>query len=106
MESVNVKKKTVKRVLDQLNNILLISKDEAVNDKINEVILTINEEVEAKLKEEIVIEDLIYKKMKEIKTRDEGLHFKLYMLYRKLQDGKISEEDAKRTYKSYFGLLQ
>lgn len=104
MESVSIEKKKIKLILNQLNELLLMNDNIVIKDKINEIILAINEEIE--VKDEIVIEDLIYKRMTEMKSKDEELHFKLYMLYRKLQDGKITESDAKLTYKSYFGMLQ
>jgi hypothetical protein len=50
-------------------------------------------------------EDVIYEKMIAVKNNNPDLHLKLYMLYRNLTSGKISEVDAMDAYESYLSMF-
>lgn len=61
-----------------------------------------SEIIEGELKiEEIPIKDKIKDKMTKTEDKDPELSFKLYMLYRKLSDGKIDEAEATRDFEIY-----
>ncbi|MCJ7690121.1 MAG: hypothetical protein MUO60_12465 [Clostridiaceae bacterium] len=49
---------------------------------------------------EISVQDVIYEKMVEVKHGNPDLHLKLYMLYRNLMNGKISEIDAMDSFEN------
>lgn len=102
---VSVEKELVKKILSELNVLVVMTDEKFTRDKLKDVITTLEGFMKEDEKESL-IEGLLSKRMKEFKTKDPDLHFKFYMIYRKLQDGKITEEDATSFYKSYFGILE
>ncbi|MGH4120110.1 hypothetical protein [Clostridium sp.] len=46
------------------------------------------------------VQEVIYEKMVEVKRSNPDLHLKLYMLYRNLMNGKVSEIDAMDSYEN------
>lgn len=46
------------------------------------------------------VQEVIYEKMVEVKRDNPDLHLKLYMLYRNLMNGKISEIDAMDSFEN------
>ena len=101
--NIIIKEKIVIKILKDLNDVLFTCEDENIKEKLNSSILELEKSLNGESRLEI--SELIYEKMKEFKEKDPDLHFKLYMIYRKLEDGKLSEEDAIHAYKSYFGTL-
>ncbi|MFX0548798.1 hypothetical protein ACOAKC_05615 [Hathewaya histolytica] len=95
---------TVKKIKSILEEIKILSQDKPVMDKLEEIncILEnnniVHNENSSKDEEEKLL-DLIYNKMKS--TKDKDLNVKLYMLYRKLEDEKISNEEARELYEVY-----
>ncbi len=55
--------------------------------------------------ERVSAQDIIYEKMIEVKQSNPDLHLKLYMLYRNLTSGRISEIDAMDSYESYLSMF-
>ena len=104
MSNIVIKEEKVIKILEDLNDVLIRCEDESIKEKINSSILELEKSLNRESRMEI--SELISERMKEFKTKDPDLHFKLYMLYRKLEDRKISEEDAAQAYKSYFGTLE
>jgi hypothetical protein len=49
---------------------------------------------------ELSVQEVIYEKMVEVKRGNPDLHLKLYMLYRNLMNGKISEIDAMDSFEN------
>lgn len=80
-----------------LNDIKLLSSEENIKKKAEKLLKILNGE--SKKNRTISLEEEIYKKMKQ--TPDNELNVKLYMLYRKLQNGKISENEALRVFEMY-----
>jgi hypothetical protein len=80
-----------------LNEIKSASSEENIKNKAEKLLSMLNGESE-KIKS-ISLEKEIYRKMKQ--TPDSDLNVKLYMLYRKLQNGKISENEALVMFESY-----
>lgn len=98
MENIEEKKIVLRESLFEelklgLIEIKQLSKEENVKVKAEKLLKLINRE-NTLLNESI--EEIIYNKMKT--TQDEELNVKLYMLYRKLQDGKTSEDEALTQY--------
>lgn len=94
---------TVSKVKNILNEIRILSQDKNVRDKIEEIFQILERgsmnTVNKKDMDGEALIDTIYKKMK--KTKDKDLNVKLYMLYRKLEEGQISEEEALKLYEIY-----
>lgn len=100
-KSVTINKEIIEEILLDLNNVLLTCDNLGHREKIQKIITTLEESTS---RDKVSIDDLIVNKMNETRGNDDDLHFKLYMLHRKLQDGKISEEQAKAVYKNYYSL--
>lgn len=100
MENIEEKKIVLRESLFEelklgLIEIKQVSKEENIKVKAEKLLKLINRE-NTLLNESI--EEIIYNKMKS--TQDEELNVKLYMLYRKLQDDKISEDEALTQYET------
>ncbi|KMT22626.1 hypothetical protein [Clostridium cylindrosporum] len=95
-DNIVISKQTVKKILLELNNINLICDDNLIKDKVENIISLIKNSSDIDC--EVSTLTKIYNKMQEIREVNEELHVRLYMLYRKLQDAKISEDEAQRTY--------
>lgn len=96
---INIEKETIENILLDLNNVLLTCDSLSSREKIEKIILTLSKTID---RDNVSIDDLILDKMRQTKVKDPDLHLKLYMLHRKLQDGKISEEEARAVYKNYY----
>lgn len=90
---------SVQKLVVGLREIKLMSDLLSIRKKANELLKIFEEE--KKKEDETPLDEIIYKKMKE--TTDGELNVKLYMLYRKLQDGKVSEREARRLFELYCG---
>lgn len=97
-EEVAFKKETVDKIQTKLRVIRLTTAEPAIKGKIEEILDIINNELNP---DSMSIGEIIYNKMSESKAIDKELHVRLYMLYRKLLDDKISEEDAAKLYQLY-----
>jgi Ca2+-binding EF-hand superfamily protein len=90
------------KVFEKIKNGLKQVRIKSMDDEIKAMVDSLLYLLENKDSEEIEftsLEDTIHNKMKT--TKDKELNVKLYMLYRKLQDGKISEGEALRLYEIY-----
>ncbi|KYH30300.1 MULTISPECIES: hypothetical protein [Clostridium] len=96
---INVDEDTIHKIISELKEIQDLTPDDAIKFRINNL-LSIIEKLSSK-NESDSIEEIIYKKMKESVSRNPELNVKLYMLYRSLSDGRISEEKAKEMYETY-----
>lgn len=97
-EKILVNRESIEEIQTKLKGLKLRSNSKEIQSTINEIIEILNNELNIK---NISIEDMIKNKMIETKISNPELHFKLYMLYRKLCDGKINEEDALKYYEIY-----
>lgn len=98
-KSIKISVQDLKSIISELYSIQTICYDKLIKDKIEKVLYEIRSCANFGL--EISIADVILDKMKQIRYSDEDTYFRLYMLYRKLEDGKITESDAKIAYKMY-----
>lgn len=102
-ERVLLHVETLSKVKTILNEIKILSQDKTVRDKVDEILEIVDRgsmnTVNKKEMDGEALIDIIYKKMK--KTKDRDLNVKLYMLYRKLEERQISEEEALKLYEIY-----
>jgi len=95
---VMIEESKIKEIRLSLNELKLSVGDERLRQKVEKIINLL----EGKKEEEVEnIADIIYKKMKN--TDDSELNVKLYMLYRKLEEGKVDETEALRQYNIFVG---
>lgn len=99
----SISEKTVDLVISKLKAIQLSSEDNTVLTQVNHILDIFENITKPK---EACLKDIIYKTMQEVKNDDPDLHFNLYMLYRKIEDVKISEEDAKDIFETYMKMRQ
>ncbi len=95
---VMIEDKKLKELRLGLNELKLSVGDEILRKKVEKLIKLIEGE---KVQEDENVADIIYKKMKD--TDDSELNVKLYMLYRKLEEGKVDEAEALRQYNIFVG---
>lgn len=90
----------IKKIKFDLKEIKLLSNEKEVKNKVEELIQFFDMNTDED-NNGISLEEKIRRKMKS--TPDNDLNVKLYMLYRKLQNGKISESEALRLFELYCG---
>lgn len=76
----------IRKMLSELKDIQALSSERLLQQKIDLLIKYMENIV--KYKNDEPFEDTIYKKMKEVRLDNPELNSKLYILYRKLSDGK------------------
>lgn len=96
---VNLDRETIEKILAELNEVESLTPEDAIKFRINNIINILSKA--ANLKDEESIEDMVYRKMKEAVSKNPDLHVKLYMLYRNLTEGKVSQEEAREMYENY-----
>lgn len=100
--SINDKLVVKREDLEKLRAELKVLKVLIYNKDALRIINEMSEVIEDNLKfEEINIKDKIKDKMTKTESTDPEVSFKLYMLYRKLSDGKIDEAEAARDFEIY-----
>jgi len=95
---IMIEESKIKEIRLGLNELKLSVGDEQLRKKVEKLINLLEGKKE---EEEESIADMIYKKMKD--TEDPELNVKLYMLYRKLEEGKVDENEALRQYNIFVG---
>jgi hypothetical protein len=96
--TLSINEDTLNLVVSKLKKIQLSSEDKIVSSQIN-CILDIFEDIINSNR--LSLKDLIRKVMQEVKKDDPELHFNLYMLNRKIENEKISEDEAKNIFETY-----
>jgi hypothetical protein len=97
--NIIVEEVLIRKMLLELKDIQTLSSERLLQEKID-LLVKYMENI-LKYKNDEPFQDTIYKKMKEVRLDNPELNSKLYILYRKLSDGKISEEDARILYDVY-----
>lgn len=100
-EKILVNKETLTKIQSRATGIKLISKDKQVIKEAQDILEMIDKELQDN---SLSLIEKINKKMKETKLSDPELNANLYILYRKLSDGKISEQDASELFERYVDL--
>ncbi len=100
--SINDKLVVKRESLEKLRTDIKVLKVMIDNRDALRIINEMSEVIEDNLKfDEINIKDKIKDKMTKTESTDPELSFKLYMLYRKLSDGKIDDAEAARDFEIY-----
>lgn len=97
-EKVLFQKDSLEKIETKLRGLKLTVKDKEVQSEINEILELFDEGLKTK---NVSLKEMIEDKMNETKFSDPEQHFKLYMLYRKLEENKITEEEALKVYELY-----
>lgn len=98
-KKVDIESEIIEKVLFELKEIKECCVEDTLKGRLNNVIKTLSKASDCN--EEKLLEDMIYDKMRESMNNNPELHSKLYMLYRSLVDGKVSEEAAKQLFETY-----
>lgn len=97
-EKLLVNQEVVTKIQSRAMAIKLTSKDRQVIKEAEEIL----EIIEKILKDNtLTLNEKIEKKMKDTKFSDPEMNANLYILYRKLSDGKISPKDAEALFQLY-----
>jgi hypothetical protein len=99
---VSIEVETIEKIIKELNEISLLCSEPHLKVKIEALQSYISSVTE--LNNKVSAEDVIYEKMVEVKYSNPELHLKLYMLYRNLMSGRISELDAMSSFESCLSL--
>ncbi|EJP6470945.1 hypothetical protein K8O96_15175 [Clostridium sporogenes] len=97
--NIMVEEALIRKMLSELKDIQTLSSERLLQEKIDLLMKYMENMI--KYKDDEPFQDTIYKKMKEVRLDNPELNSKLYILYRKLSDGKITEEDARILYDVY-----
>jgi hypothetical protein len=100
---VSISVDTIQQVVKELNEISDISSTPQLRLKVERLQKLVSSFLDFKNK--VSVQDVIYEKMVEVKNNNPDLHLKLYMLYRNLTSGRISELDAIDSYESYLSMF-
>ncbi|MCY6356484.1 hypothetical protein [Clostridium sp. ZS2-4] len=98
-KKVYIENEIIEKVLFELKEIKDCCAEDTLKIRMSKVIKMLSKASDCNT--ENLLEDVIYEEMKESMTKNPELHSKLYMLYRSLTDGKISEEAAKQLFETY-----
>jgi len=94
-EKIFVKKDSLGKILTKLRGLKVMAKDKEMQLTIDQILELLDDELKVK---DISVEEMIRDKMDETKISNPEKHLKLYMLYRKLVENKITEEEALNIY--------
>lgn len=97
-EKILIKKGDLEKIKTKLKGLKVLVRDKESINTVNEIMELLDNEMKDK---DISIKEMIHNKMRETEYSNPELNFKLYILYRKLSDNKISEEEALKVYKMY-----
>ena len=97
-EKILINKEILEKIKGRLEGLRLMSSEKDVKKDIESLIQILSDEIDS---EKLSFRDLLDEKIRDTKYSDSELNFKLYMLRRKLEDGKISDEEALKAYDLY-----
>ncbi len=98
-KKVYIENDIIEKILFELKEIKDCSTEDTLKIRLSNVIKTLSKASNCNMDK--LLEDMIYEKMRESMNNNPELHSKLYMLYRSLVDGKVSEEAAKQLFETY-----
>lgn len=93
-----VDEEIVFKIQSRANAIKVLSKDKQVLKEVEELLDIVEKILEDNT---MTLSEKIEKKMKETKFTDPEMNASLYILHRKLSDGKISPQDAVALFEMY-----
>lgn len=100
---VSISVETIQEIIKEIKEISTLCSNPHLKGKVERLQKVVSSFLE--LQEKVPAQDLIYNKMVEAKHLNPELHLKLYMLYRNLTSGRISEADAMNSYESCLSMF-
>ena len=100
---VSIQVETMQKIVKELSEISILCSESHLKIRIEALQSYVSSVVD--LGGKVSVLDVIYKKMVEVKYTNPDLHLKLYMLYRNLVSGRISEVDAMSSFESCLSLF-
>lgn len=97
-ENIVVDKETMDKIELKLRGLKLQLQDKTLIKDLQGIIDLLEGEIKTKANS---LQENIKEKMNETKYSNPEAHFKFYMLYRKLVDNQITEEEALKAYEIY-----
>ncbi|MBU3142316.1 hypothetical protein [Clostridium sp. CF012] len=95
---VSIQLEEIEKIINELEEINALCFEPHLKMKIGELQTFVSSILNSDSK--ISLENVIFEKMVEAKNLNPDLHLKLYMLYRNLTSGRISEMDAIASFES------
>lgn len=96
-KNISISEEKLKNIIRELEEIAILITDVKIKNKINNIIKSIGY-IDDNLSEKSII-NMIYEKMKEYKITNPDLNAKLYIIYRDIENNKITAEKAYDLYK-------
>ena len=96
---VSIPVESIEKIIRELNEISILCSEPYLKTKIEGLQSLVSNIINI-VDNKISVEEIIYEKMVKVKHLNPELHFKLYMLYRNLMSGRISEVNAMSSYES------
>jgi hypothetical protein len=100
---VSIQIETIQKIIKELNEINLLCSEPHIKTKIEALESYVSSIIDFDSK--FSVQDVIYEKMVEVKYMNPDFHLKLYMLYRNLVSGRISEVDARSSFETCLSLF-
>lgn len=97
-DKILIDREILEKIKLRLEGLKLMASEKAVKKDLESILKIVTDELDSG---NLSFKDILDDKIKESKYANPELNFKLYMLRRKLEDGKISEEDAAKAYDLY-----
>jgi hypothetical protein len=99
---VSIEVETIDKIIRELDEISILCSEPHLKMKVEGLQRYVSSVLD--LGNKPSVQEMIYKKMVEVKHINPDLHLKLYMLYRNLTSGRISEIDAISSFESCLSL--
>lgn len=97
-EKILVERTYLEKIKTKLEGLKVTVNSDSAEGVIYDILNLLDDELKVK---QISVKSKIYSTMEQTKFSNPDLNFKLYILHRKLQENKISDEEALRLYKCY-----
>ena len=100
---VSISEETINEIINEIKEINSLCSTPHLKAKVERLQKLVSSFLE--FKEKVPAQDIIYEKMVQVKHLNPELHLKLYMLYRNLTTGRISEIDAMTSFESCLSMF-
>jgi uncharacterized protein HemY len=97
-EKILIDRKCIDMLISGLKDIKMTSVEKSIKKEADKMLNLLKEELD---RGNISLKEKILEKMRETKSADPGLNATLYILYRNLDSGQISEEKALELFNMY-----
>ncbi|MEY7998723.1 hypothetical protein AB8U03_00660 [Clostridium sp. Mt-5] len=97
-EKILIDKNCIDMLISGLKNIKISTREKSTRKEVERILNFLQEELN---RNNISLKERIFEKMKETKSTDPSMNANLYILYRNLDSGQISEEQALELFRMY-----